>query len=233
MLDVKVGRGAFMKDRDARAGSPRRWSGSASARCGDRGAADVDGRPLGRAAGNALEVSESVEVLRGGGPGDVRELTLALAREMLDLVGLDADPAAKLDDGSAYGVYRRMISAQGGDPDAEMPLAARRDVVVATRAGVVHAHRRAGRRRRRVATRRGPGPQGGPGERGGGGPHARARGRRRRSRPAALRAARRRRRRTSRAGRDAIHGAAHVGDGPVPGRAAAPGPRREGQATVR
>ncbi len=138
VLDVKVGHGAFMKDRESALALA-----TTMVALGERhGVATVAqltsmDSPLGRAAGNALEVSESVEVLRGGGPGDVRELTLALAREMLDLVGLDADPAAKLDDGSAYGVYRRMISAQGGDPDAEMPLAARRDVVVATRAGVV------------------------------------------------------------------------------------------------
>jgi thymidine phosphorylase len=93
--------------------------------------------PLGRAVGNAIEVTESVEVLRGGGPSDVRELTLSLAALMLELVGLDVDPATKLDDGSAYEVYRRMIFAQGGDPDAALADSALRRVVEAPRAGYV------------------------------------------------------------------------------------------------
>jgi len=87
--------------------------------------------------GNAIEVTESVEVLRGGGPSDVRELTLNLATLMLELVGLDVDPATKLDDGSAYEVYRRMIEAQGGDPDATLAEAPLRHVVEAPRAGYV------------------------------------------------------------------------------------------------
>ena len=75
--------------------------------------------PLGRACGNALEVAESVEVLAGGGPADVVELTVALAREMLALVGLhDADPAAVLAAGDALPVWRALVAAQGGDPDA-------------------------------------------------------------------------------------------------------------------
>lgn len=78
--------------------------------------------PLGLTAGNAMEVRESVEVLAGGGPADVVELTIALAREMLDAAGLkDADPAKTLVDGSAMDVWRRMIAAQGGDPDAPSP----------------------------------------------------------------------------------------------------------------
>jgi len=90
-------------------------------------------QPLGRAVGNAIEVDESVEVLRGAGPRDVRELTIALARTMLDLVGITDDPAARLDDGSAYEVYHRMISAQGGDPDAVLEVAHHKDVVLASR----------------------------------------------------------------------------------------------------
>ena len=76
-------------------------------------------RRSGRTAGNAVEVEESVEVLAGGGPADVVELTLALAREMLGAVGRgDVDPADALADGRAMDVWRRMIAAQGGDPDA-------------------------------------------------------------------------------------------------------------------
>jgi thymidine phosphorylase len=93
--------------------------------------------PLGRAVGNAIEVTESIEVLQGQGPSDVRELTLELAELMLELVGLDVDPATKLDDGSAFEQFRTMIRAQGGDPDAPLPEAPLRHVVEATRAGFV------------------------------------------------------------------------------------------------
>ncbi len=138
VLDVKVGRGAFMKDL-----AHARALASTMVGLGQRhGVATVAqltamDAPLGRAAGNALEVTESVDVLRGGGPSDVREVTLALARLMVGLVGLDVDPGAHLDDGSAYQVYRRMIAAQGGDPDAELPVAAHREMFVAPRAGTV------------------------------------------------------------------------------------------------
>ena len=96
--------------------------------------------PLGRAIGNGVEVTESVEVLAGGGPADVVALTLALAREMLDAAGLpDADPAAALRDGRAMDVWRSMIRAQGGDPDAPMPEADEVEVVRAEMDGYVAA----------------------------------------------------------------------------------------------
>jgi thymidine phosphorylase len=79
--------------------------------------------PLGRAVGNALEVEEAVSTLAGGGPPDLVEVVLALAREMLALAGIDADPATVLADGSALARYRAMIAAQGGDPDAPLPVA--------------------------------------------------------------------------------------------------------------
>ncbi|WP_329135755.1 thymidine phosphorylase [Streptomyces sp. NBC_01476] len=139
VLDVKVGSGAFMKSlADARE--------LASTMVGlgtDHGVRTVAlltdmSVPLGRTAGNALEVRESVEVLAGGGPADVVELTLALAREMLDAAGLpDADPAKALADGSAMDVWRRMIAAQGGDPDAELPRARETQVVTAASSGVL------------------------------------------------------------------------------------------------
>jgi thymidine phosphorylase len=85
-----------------------------------------------------LEVAESVEVLAGGGPADVVELTLALASEMLAAAGLaDADPAKALQDGRAMDVWRRMIRAQGGDPDAALPVAPEKHVVTAERDGVL------------------------------------------------------------------------------------------------
>jgi thymidine phosphorylase len=94
--------------------------------------------PLGRAVGNALEVAESVEVLAGGGPADVVELTLALAREMLDVAGLsDVDPAEALRDGRAMDSWRAMVRAQGGDPDAPLPEAAEVEVVRSTVDGYV------------------------------------------------------------------------------------------------
>jgi thymidine phosphorylase len=91
--------------------------------------------PLGRTAGNAVEVAESVETLAGGGPADLVEVTLALAREMLALVGVDADPADVLRGGRAMDCWRRMIRAQGGDPDAPLPIAKERHVVTADRDG--------------------------------------------------------------------------------------------------
>jgi thymidine phosphorylase len=94
--------------------------------------------PLGRTAGNALEVEESLEVLAGGGPPDVVELTLALAREMLTSAGLGrVDPADALRNGKAMDVWRRMIRAQDGDPDASLPTARERHVVSSPADGVL------------------------------------------------------------------------------------------------
>jgi thymidine phosphorylase len=94
--------------------------------------------PLGLAIGNAKEVRESVEVLAGGGPADVVELTIALAREMLALAGQpDADVEAALADGRAMDSWRAMILAQGGDPDAELPAPRETHTVTAPRAGIV------------------------------------------------------------------------------------------------
>jgi thymidine phosphorylase len=136
VLDVKVGSGAFMRQ----AGDARllaRTMVGLGSEAGVRTAAlltrmDV---PLGRAVGNAVEVEEAVATLRGEGPADLVEVTLALAREMLALAGIDADPAAALADGRALDRYRRMIAAQGGDPDAPLPRARRDDQVTAARSG--------------------------------------------------------------------------------------------------
>jgi len=139
VLDVKVGSGAFMKhEADARQLATTMVElGSGH---GVRTVALLTdmATPLGRTAGNALEVRESVEVLAGGGPADVVELTLALAREMLAGAGLDdADPADALRDGRAMDVWRRMIAAQGGDPDAPLPTARETHVVTAPATGVL------------------------------------------------------------------------------------------------
>ncbi len=91
--------------------------------------------PLGRAVGNAVEVEEAVATLRGEGPPDLVEVTVALAREMLALASLDADPAAALTDGRALERYRAMIAAQGGDPDAALPRARHSEVVTAAESG--------------------------------------------------------------------------------------------------
>jgi thymidine phosphorylase len=94
--------------------------------------------PLGLTAGNALEVRESVEVLAGGGPSDIVELTVLLAQEMLELAGIKgADPAAALKNGKAMDVWRQMISAQGGDPDAKLPVARENTVVTAQSSGTI------------------------------------------------------------------------------------------------
>ncbi|GAA4686827.1 thymidine phosphorylase [Streptomyces youssoufiensis] len=139
VLDVKVGSGAFMKDIEA----ARELASTMVGLGTDHGVRTVAlltdmSTPLGLTAGNALEVRESVEVLAGGGPADVVELTVALAREMLTAAGLpDADPARALADGSAMDHWRRMILAQGGDPDAELPVAREQHVVNASVDGVL------------------------------------------------------------------------------------------------
>ncbi|WP_126637489.1 thymidine phosphorylase [Embleya hyalina] len=139
VLDVKVGSGAFMKDLDS-----ARELARTMVRLGvDHGVGTVAlltdmSTPLGLTAGNALEVRESVEVLAGGGPADVVELTVALAREMLAAAGQTRiDPADALRDGSAMDVWRRMIRAQGGDPDAKLPVARETRVVTASSSGVL------------------------------------------------------------------------------------------------
>ncbi|HEY4850768.1 MAG TPA: thymidine phosphorylase, partial [Streptosporangiaceae bacterium] len=127
VLDVKVGSGAFMRD-VADAGLLARTMVTLGEEHGVRTSALLTGMdtPLGRSVGNALEVEEAVATLRGDGPPDLVEVTLALAAEMLRLAGIDADPAAALADGRALAAYRAMIAAQGGDPDAPLPRAALR-----------------------------------------------------------------------------------------------------------
>jgi thymidine phosphorylase len=140
VLDVKVGSGAFMKNAaDARSlASAMVELGTAA---GVRTVALLTdmSTPLGLTAGNALEVRESVEVLAGGGPPDVVELTVALAREMLTAVGMDGDldPADVLASGAAMDVWRRMVSAQGGDPAAPLPVAKETQQVYAPAEGVL------------------------------------------------------------------------------------------------
>lgn len=139
VLDVKVGSGAFMKTRD-KAEELARTMVDLGKDAGVNTVALLTNMevPLGRTAGNALEVRESVEVLAGGGPEDVVELTCALAREMLAGVGkTDVDVEAALKDGRAMDVWKRMIRAQDGDPDAELPVAKHQHVVSAPKGGFV------------------------------------------------------------------------------------------------
>lgn len=139
VLDVKVGSGAFMKNID-RARELARVMVQLGQDAGVNTSALLTdmSTPLGLEIGNALEVKESVEVLAGGGPADVVELTVELAREMLRLAGkTDVDVAAALKDGRAMDKWRQMISAQGGDPDAELPTASEHHVVVAPSDGVL------------------------------------------------------------------------------------------------
>src|SRR5690606_17434381 len=138
VLDVKVGAGAFMKDR-ADAAELAATMVELGADAGVRTVALLTAMdvPLGRTAGNALEVAEAVAVLAGGGPADVVELTLALAREMVALAGLDADPAEVLASGRAMDHWRAMVRAQGGDPGAALPRAAHTETLRAERDGVV------------------------------------------------------------------------------------------------
>ena len=124
VLDVKVGSGAFMADRK-RAALLARAMVELGQSAGMKVAALLTSMdlPLGRAVGNALEVEEAVEVLSGQGPADLVEVTIELARAMLELVGLDGDPESALKDGSALAAWRAMLQAQGGDPDALLRVA--------------------------------------------------------------------------------------------------------------
>ena len=139
VLDVKVGTGAFMREL-----GPARELAQTMVRIGNQAGVTTVAlltdmsTPLGLTAGNALEVEEAVEVLAGGGPADVVELTLTLAREMLTAAGRqDADPAEALADGRAMDVWNAMIRAQGGDPAAALPVAAATEVITAETDGVL------------------------------------------------------------------------------------------------
>ncbi|WP_094980216.1 thymidine phosphorylase [Rhodococcus pyridinivorans] len=139
VLDVKVGSGAFMKE----LGEARELARIMVELGTDEGLPTTAlltrmDSPLGRTAGNALEVREAVEVLAGGGPDDVVELTLALAREMLAAAGVDdVDPADRLRDGTAMDRWNAMIAAQGGDPAAPLPVATHTETFHADADGVV------------------------------------------------------------------------------------------------
>ena len=139
VLDVKTGKGAFMSDPE-KAKELAQVMVELGKRAGVNTVALVTAMdiPLGLTAGNALEVRESIEVLSGGGPEDVVQLTVLLAQEMLNLVGIkDADPAAALKNGKAMDIWRTMISSQGGDPDAKLPVAKENTVVRADKDGTI------------------------------------------------------------------------------------------------
>ena len=139
VLDVKTGAGAFMSD-PQKAKELAHVMVGLGKRAGVKTIALVTAMdiPLGLTAGNALEVRESVEVLAGGGPSDIVELTVLLAREMLETVGItNADPADMLKNGKAMDVWRQMISAQGGDPDAKLPTAKENLTVTAQSSGTI------------------------------------------------------------------------------------------------
>jgi thymidine phosphorylase len=136
VLDVKVGSGAFMQDL-----ASARELAATMVELGNAHGVRTSAlltrmdTPLGYAVGNAVEVAESVATLRGEGPADLVDVTLALATEMLALAGIDADPAAALADGRALQRYRAMITAQGGDPAAELPSAGHNEFVRAEATG--------------------------------------------------------------------------------------------------
>ena len=125
VLDVKWGRGAFMPTVE----KARELAEVMVALGEDEGVhtrALVTNMnvPLGNAVGNSVEVQEAIDVLRGGGPNDVRELTVVLAREMLSMVNItDIDPSQNLDNGLAWEKFEQLIAAQGGDLQAHLPQA--------------------------------------------------------------------------------------------------------------
>lgn len=139
VLDVKVGSGAFMKTLD-RAGELARTLVQIGQDAGVKTSALLTdmSTPLGKKIGNALEVEESLEVLSGGGPQDVIEITVELAKEMLSHCGItDVDPQENLANGKALQKWREMVSAQGGDPDAELPKAKEWHTIRAAESGFI------------------------------------------------------------------------------------------------
>jgi thymidine phosphorylase len=139
VLDTKVGRGAFLTTDDEARQLARTMVELGTARGVDTRAllTDMD-RPLGLAVGNAIEVAESMDVLAGGGPADVVELTLTLAREMLDAAGIDdVDPAQTLRDGTAMDRFGDLVGAQGGDLSQPLPVGAHAETVTASRGGTM------------------------------------------------------------------------------------------------
>jgi thymidine phosphorylase len=138
VLDIKTGGGAFLPAIEMSRELAQTMVGIGE-RNGVRTVALITDMewPLGRTAGNGIEVAESIEVLAGGGPPDLVEVTLAFAREMVALAGLDVDPAAVLASGKAMDVWRAMIAAQGGDPDAPLRQASERELVYATASGTL------------------------------------------------------------------------------------------------
>jgi len=139
VLDVKAGSGAFMKTvAEARELAETMVGLGAAHGVSTRALVTDMNRPLGATVGNAVEVAESLDVLAGGGPADVVELTLRLAAEMAEVAGLDRrDPADTLRDGSAMDAFRALVAAQGGDPSAPLPLGAHSETVVAGKGGTM------------------------------------------------------------------------------------------------
>jgi thymidine phosphorylase len=138
VLDVKVGSGAFLPDV-----SQARELAETMVALGEAHGVKTEAvltnmeTPLGRTAGNALEVAESVEILEGRGPQDVTKLTYVLADAMLDLVGIEGDPRAEVRSGAALERFRAMVTAQGGDLDAPLPESSERMVFEAKKSGFV------------------------------------------------------------------------------------------------
>lgn len=139
VLDVKVGRGAFMKvEAEARALAATMVDLGNANGVPTRALLTDMNCPLGRTVGNSVEVGESLEVLAGGGPSDVVALTLALATEMLDAAGIgDSDPAETLRDGSAMDCFRALVAAQGGDLTRPLPIGTATETVTAPHGGIM------------------------------------------------------------------------------------------------
>jgi len=136
VLDVKVGAGAFMTNiEDATLLAQTMVQIGKDAGVNTSALLTQMDVPLGRMVGNTLEVDESIEVMRGGGPADLIDVTVALAEEMVRLAGLDADPASILASGETLAIYRQIVKAQGGDPTAPLPRASNTHEVLAPSTG--------------------------------------------------------------------------------------------------
>jgi thymidine phosphorylase len=131
VLDVKTGSGAFMKDRTKALELARTMVALGEEHdVRTRALVTRMDTPLGHAVGNALEVEEAIDALRGEGPEDLMEVTYALAGHMLELAGIHADPREAITSGRALDTYKKMIKIQGGDPDAPLPQATHKQLAL-------------------------------------------------------------------------------------------------------
>ncbi len=140
VLDVKFGRGAFMRDVPSAESLSKEMVqlGEGAGRHTVALVTAMD-NPLGRSIGNALEVQEALDALAGKGDAELIEVSLTVAREMCKLAEIDKDPADAVKSGAGRAMFVRMLEAQGGNLDAGLPVAPVQIVLAAPGDGYVES----------------------------------------------------------------------------------------------